>query len=126
MGVVALRRIWSLGVFLDETNWFKGTCPEDIYSHIVEALLLLAVSALWVIFVYLLKNIFAKYLGPYSGDSVLEDREQTVEHREATALKREDTVGKREVDVSGREDKQKQFPYYGSREELLKKIVNGK
>ena len=82
MAVVGLRRIWSLGLFLTETNWLKGACPKNVDVYFIEIILLLVVSAFWVVFVYMLKDIFSKYLGPYSGDSVLEDREDAVEHRE--------------------------------------------
>jgi len=119
MAVVGLRRIWSLGLFLDETNWLKGVCPKNVDVYFIEIMLLLVVSVLWVVFVYSLKNIFSKYLGPHSGDSVLVDREQTVEHREVT-------VGKREVEVQSREDKQKRSSYYEDPENLNRKIVNGK
>jgi hypothetical protein len=118
MVIVGVRRAWALGMLLHETDWLRGNCPNNVTSRLVEIILLLAVSTLWVIFVYLLKNIFDKYLGPHS-DSALSDREQIIEHREDAALIREDTVGKREDAVQNREDDQKS-------EEITRKIVNGK
>lgn len=132
MGIVALRRAWALFIFLKETNWATGNCPINITDRYIELVILLIISVLWIIFVYFLKNIFVKYLGPHSGDAVLLEREDMIEHREDTALNREEVsgeresvVGKREVAVQAREDKQK-TPYYEDPEKLLRKIVNGK
>lgn len=133
MGLVALRRAWSLIIFLKETNLATGNCPVNLADRYVEVALLLIISALWIGFIYSLKNIFVKYLGPYSGDSVLLEREDVIEHREDTVLGREDVagkregiVGKREVAVQVRENKQKSSPYYEDPEKILRKIVNGK
>ena len=133
MGIVALRRAWGLFIFLKETNWATGNSPFNLTDRYVEVFLLLIISALWIGFIYSLKNIFVKYLGPHSGDAVLLEREDNIEHREDTALNRERVsgerevvVGKREVAVRVREDKQKNSPYYEDPEKILKKIINGK
>ncbi len=133
MGIVGIRRAWGLFIFLKEINWLAGTCPTDMIDRYVEVSILLIISILWITFVYFLRGIFVKYLGPHSGDAVLLEREGVIEYREGTALQREDVagkregiVGRREVAVQSREDKQKSSPYYEDPEKLLKKIVNGK
>lgn len=130
MGLVALRRAWALFMFVKETDGMRGSCPIDISNHFIEMGLLIIISILWIIFVYSLKSIFSKYLGPHSGDAVLLEREGNIEHRENTALnreqvsgERESVVGKREVAVQFREDNQK-YPYEDP-EKILKKIISG-
>jgi hypothetical protein len=107
MGLVALRRVWVLFIFLKETSWATGNC-FDLEDRYIEVFLVLIISALWIGFIYSLKNIFVKYLGPHSGDSVLLDL----------------FPGGTRVVVQSRENKQKSSPE--DSEKLLVKILNGK
>ena len=74
MGIVALRRVWALYIFIKETDWMSGNCPINLADRYVEVFLLLTISLLWIGFIYSLKNIFVKYLGPKR--EVVEDPEK--------------------------------------------------
>jgi hypothetical protein len=106
MGVVVTRRAWSLYSFLH----VGGPVEINMYNRYFEVLLLLIVSALWVVFVYLLKRIFSKYLGSPEGrvlmvrEDVIDHRENVVGKREEIATSRENVVGIREVAAKVREE----------------------
>jgi hypothetical protein len=75
MMVVDIRRIWAVAEIL---SW--DSCPSNVLKHnFTEALILMLISALWLIFVYELRNLFKKYL---NDEGVLLEREQVVESRE--------------------------------------------
>src|SRR4030042_1893859 len=110
-------------------------CEPDYHLHLMvgssfpyfdlviyEVLLTIVVSVLLLLFVKFIYKLFKKYLHT-NGDAVLMERETVIEHREGTVLKREDVVGKREAEVQEREARQKQSPYYKSKESALIKIL---
>jgi hypothetical protein len=57
MLIVIIRRMW--GIFA----WAFG-CYTNGWVGIVESLILLVVSFTWLFFIYELKQLFGKYLGP--------------------------------------------------------------
>jgi hypothetical protein len=99
MGVVVFRRVWSLYSFLH----VDGPVASNMYNRYFEVIILLVTTTLWVIFVYLLKNIFSKYLGPHAND-LTTDREDAVQEREDVIQEREDVTSGRESAVGKREE----------------------
>ena len=97
MVLVTIRRGFGVWEMLQ-----TGGCPAGMELRtLLEGQLLIAISVLWLVFVYQLKQLFYKII---NGELLLLDRRETVAKREMTAQAREITVGRREMEVYDREE----------------------